>query len=163
MESVGQLAAGIAHDFNNTLGAIAGFAELIKDGEDPGDASDDAQQILAAVDRASRLTRDLLLVGRRAVTRPQHADLNTVVTGVRALLGASLGANITLAVNLRTGLPVVWVDPGQVERAILNIAVNVRLHPARRPSPPGVLHPQAFHRRAAADEDPRPPRPAARP
>jgi PAS domain S-box-containing protein len=126
METVGQLAAGIAHDFNNTLGAIAGLADLIKGGEDPSDASDDAQQILAAVERAGRLTRDLLLVGRRAVTRPRHADLNTVVTGVRSLLGASLGPNITLAVNLRTDLPVVWVDPGQVERAILNIAVNAR-------------------------------------
>jgi signal transduction histidine kinase len=48
METVGQLAAGIAHDFNNTLGAIAGVADLIKGGEVPSDASDNAQHILAA-------------------------------------------------------------------------------------------------------------------
>jgi PAS domain S-box-containing protein len=126
LETVGQLAAGVAHDFNNMLGAIAGFASLIRDGEDPGDASDDAQQILAAVDRASRLTRLLLLVGRRAITRPQHADLNAVITGARELLHASLGPTITLAVNLATDPPAIWADPGQLEQAILNLAINAR-------------------------------------
>jgi PAS domain S-box-containing protein len=126
LETVGQLAAGVAHDFNNMLGAIAGFAGLIRDGEDPADATDDAQQILAAVDRAARLTRSLLLVGRRAITRPQHTDLNAVITGARELLRASLGPTITLAVNLATDPPAVWADPGQLEQAILDLAVNAR-------------------------------------
>jgi PAS domain S-box-containing protein len=125
LETVGQLAAGVAHDFNNMLGAIAGFASLIKDSTDP-DASDDARQILAAVDRASRLTRSLLLAGRRAITRPQHADLNTVITGARELLRASLGPTIALTVKLGMDPPAVWADPGQLEQAILNLAINAR-------------------------------------
>ena len=118
VETVGQLAAGVAHDFNNMLGAIACFADLIRTGEDPGDARDDAQHILAAVDRASSLTKELLLVfGRRAVTNPQRTDLNAIITGARPLINASLGPGTTLAVNLGTDPPAVWADAGQLEQA----------------------------------------------
>jgi PAS domain S-box-containing protein len=126
LETVGQLAAGVAHDFNNMLGAIAGFADLIRTGEDPRDASDDAGHILAAVDRASSLTKELLLVGRRAVTNPQRTDLNAIITGARPLINASLGPGTTLAVNLGTDPPAVWADAGQLEQAIQNLAVNAR-------------------------------------
>jgi PAS domain S-box-containing protein len=126
METAGHLAAGIAHDFNNMLGAIAGLAGLIKDSTDPRTSSDDAQQILAAVDRASTLTGELLIIGGRTTARLQHTGLNAVITAARPLLQASLGPSITLTVDMGADLPAVWADPGQVELALLNLAVNAR-------------------------------------
>src|SRR5882672_12342407 len=66
METVGQLAGGIAHDFNNILTAIVGFGTLVAEQvADNEGASRNAAEILAAANRASNLTRQLLAFGRR--------------------------------------------------------------------------------------------------
>src|SRR5262245_37754148 len=65
METVGRLAGGIAHDFNNILTAIVGFGTLIAEqvaGND--EAARNAAEVLAAANRASGLTRELLAFGR---------------------------------------------------------------------------------------------------
>ena len=66
METVGQLTGGLAHDFNNLLGAILGYAELAAGATaDRPAVRADLEQIQAAADRASRLTRELLIFSLR--------------------------------------------------------------------------------------------------
>jgi PAS domain S-box-containing protein len=74
MEAVGRLAGGIAHDFNNLLTAIQGYTDLLGDRTDPGDeAQGDLYEIRNAVERAARLTRQLLAFSRRQVVRPRSS------------------------------------------------------------------------------------------
>ncbi len=127
METVGQLAGGIAHDFNNLLGAITGFAGLVADASaDRPEVRADAEQILAVARRAARLTRELLIFSRREPVQPELIDLNAVVAGAHDLLAISVGGRVELRFELAAEVPAVLADRGQVEQALLNLAVNAR-------------------------------------
>src|SRR6186713_2616939 len=86
METVGQLAGGIAHDFNNILTAIVGFGTLLAEQVSSNDeAARNATEILAAANRASALTRQLLAFGRRQVLHPTRLDLNETVQSLAGM------------------------------------------------------------------------------
>ncbi len=133
METVGQLTGGLAHDFNNLLGAIMGYAELAAGATaDRPAVRADLEQIQTAADRASRLTRELLIFSLRDTGRPALLDLGDVVGGVRELATASVGSRVELRFALAAmALPTV-ADRGDLEQVLLNLAVN-----ARDATPPG--------------------------
>ncbi|HYM30604.1 MAG TPA: PAS domain S-box protein, partial [Candidatus Cybelea sp.] len=126
MEAIGQLTGGVAHDFNNLLTVISGNLEMlerrVKGAED--------REILREAQEASQLgadlTRRLLAFGRRQPLQPKPTDLRAMVGGVVDLLRRSLGAAIEIDTRLGEELPMILVDPGQVENALLNLAVNAR-------------------------------------
>jgi signal transduction histidine kinase len=127
METVGQLAGGIAHDFNNILTAIVGFGTLIAEQvADHEEASRNAAEILAAANRASNLTRQLLAFGRRQVLHPTRVDLNETVTSLAAMLQQLIGANIDLRIVCAPGLPPIRADLSQLESALANLVINAR-------------------------------------
>jgi two-component system, cell cycle sensor histidine kinase and response regulator CckA len=130
LEAVGRLAGGIAHDFNNLLTAIRGYTDLLDDNvRDDARAHADVVEIRRAVERASRLTRQLLAFSRRQVVRPQATDLAVVLTELQQMLRRLLTEEIALRTNCAPGA---WVfaDPGQLEQIIVNLVVNARdAHP----------------------------------
>jgi PAS domain S-box-containing protein len=127
MEAIGQLAGGVAHDFNNLLTAILGYAELMTMRLKPGDPLlRDVAEIRKAADRASALTRQLLIFSRKQLLSPRLVDLNAVVKQMESLLHRMIGEDIRLVSHLAPGLHLVRVDPGQFEQVLLNLAVNAR-------------------------------------
>ena len=128
MEAVGQLAGGIAHDFNNLLTAIIGYSDLILgSSEDVGDSlRRDVEEIKAAADRASALTRQILAFSRRQALKPEVVSLNETVAGVERLLCRTLGEDIDLITLLRPELGLVEVDASQFEQVLMNLALNSR-------------------------------------
>jgi signal transduction histidine kinase len=127
MEAVGQLAGGIAHDFNNLLLGIRGFTELAQASLDPGTpAHDDLGEAIAATDRATLLTRQLLSFSREQVLQPVVVDPNAAVSGVVSLLDRLIGDKIVVKVDLKPDVPCVEADPGQLGQVIVNLAVNAR-------------------------------------
>jgi PAS domain S-box-containing protein len=127
MEAVGRLAGGIAHDFNNVLMVIRGYSELLHDklrGTDRLSAM--TGEIQQAADRATGLVRQLLAFSRKQVLQPQVLSLNTVVTNIEKMLQRLIGEDIELATALTPSLGCVKADPGQLEQAIMNLAVNAR-------------------------------------
>jgi len=123
VEAVGRLAGGIAHDFNNLLMIMIGYAEILRDREG---ASLEVTELLAAANRATKLTRQLLAFGRRQVLQTQRVDLNRVVTQVQTMLAPLIGANVRLQTSLAKRLPAVEADPGQFEQVLVNLALNAR-------------------------------------
>ena len=127
MEAVGQLAGGIAHDFNNLLLGIRGFSELAQLSLEPGaPAHADLGDAIAATDRATLLTRQLLSFSREQVLQPVVVDPNAAVAGVVSLLDRLIGEKITVKVDLQPDVPCVEADPGQLGQVIVNLAVNAR-------------------------------------
>jgi two-component system, cell cycle sensor histidine kinase and response regulator CckA len=135
LESLGQLAGGVAHDFNNLMAIIGGYAAFIIEdaqavarGEAGNHATivEEAERIQHAVARASRVTRQLLAFGRREVARRQVLDLNALVRESVTLLERTLGAHITINVDLPDPLPPILADRGHIEQVIVNAAVNAR-------------------------------------
>jgi PAS domain S-box-containing protein len=127
LESVGQLAGGVAHDFNNLLGVILNYADFIAEeiGEE-SPAHEDVKEIRRAAERATQLTRQLLIFSRRDVVKPQPINLNDSVREMERLLRRTIGEHIELAVKFGSDLPAVMADPGQLEQVLVNLALNAR-------------------------------------
>ena len=127
MEGIGRLAGGIAHDFNNILTAIVGYADLLLEQIDRDKPIwSDLQEIKAAGDRATALTRQLLAFGRKQVLRMTVVDVNAVVADVEAMLQRLLGEDIVIATDLASELRPIFADPTQLEQILMNLAVNAR-------------------------------------
>ena len=127
MEVVGQLAGSVAHDFNNLLTVILGVCELLLADWDPADRRHaDIAEIQGAATRAAGLTRQLLAFSRKQIIEPTLLDLNEVMAGMQAMLGRLIGEDVTVVLNPGPELPLVKADRGQIEQAIMNLAVNAR-------------------------------------
>jgi two-component system, cell cycle sensor histidine kinase and response regulator CckA len=127
MEAIGRLAGGIAHDLNNALTAIAGYSELAL-AEIPSDhiARADVEEIRRATERAGSVTRQLLAFSRKELLEPRLFNLNDTIGALGRLLARLLGADIEVRTELAADLPPILGDPGQVEQAVINLAVNAR-------------------------------------
>ena len=127
MEAIGRLAGGIAHDLNNALTAIAGYAELAL-GEVASDhaARADVEEIRRAAERAGSVTRQLLAFSRKQLFEPRVFDLNETIAAICRLLSRLLGADIEIQTLLGAGALRIQGDPGQIEQAVINLAVNAR-------------------------------------
>jgi PAS domain S-box-containing protein len=127
MEAIGRLAGGIAHDLNNALTAIAGYAELalneVKSGHP---ARPDVEEIRRAAERAGSVTRQLLAFSRKQLLEPRAFDLNDTITAIARLLSRLLGTDIHVQTRLSEKALTVRGDPGQVEQAVINLALNAR-------------------------------------
>ncbi len=126
LEAIGRLAGGVAHDFNNQLAAILGFSELLS-ADRPDDATlrEYVDRIRRAGDQASRLTRQLLAVGRRQFLSPRCVQLNALLARIEVPLRDTLGQSI-LDLELDPDLAQIRVDSGQVEQVVLELAANAR-------------------------------------
>ena len=127
MEAMGRLASGAAHDFNNLLTVIRSGADfLLSELPTEGELRRDAEDILAAADRAACLTRQLLAFARRQVPQSVVLDLNSVITDVERLLRRVIGEDIALGVMLAPMPMPVLADAGQLEQVLVNLSVNAR-------------------------------------
>jgi PAS domain S-box-containing protein len=126
MEAVGQIAGGMAHDFNNLLTVILGNAELLQETiSDPEDRPL-IEAISAAALRGAELTARLLAFGRKQLLHPEEFAVNALVRHMQLLLSRTLREDITLALSLENDLPSAMADAGQLEAALLNLALNAR-------------------------------------
>jgi signal transduction histidine kinase/ActR/RegA family two-component response regulator len=128
LEAVGQLTGGIAHDFNNMLAVVIGSLNLLKRRVERGekDFLKFADSALDGAERAAVLTHRLLAFARQQPLVPQPVDCNKFVAGMSDMLRRTLGDSIKVETVLAGGLWRTFVDPSQLESAILNLAVNGR-------------------------------------
>jgi PAS domain S-box-containing protein len=124
LEAAGQLTAGLVHDFNNLMAIILANGELLRNrlGED----DEKLQAIIRAALRSAELTRRLLTFSGQHDYRPQDVDLSHLVARTTEMLRHSLGESIELHAVSAPGLWRAMADPGQVENAVLNLALNAR-------------------------------------
>ncbi|MFB3815664.1 MAG: PAS domain S-box protein [Terriglobales bacterium] len=127
MEAVGRLAGGMAHDFNNLLSIIVGYTYLVQSNTAEGEPlRNAADEIMAASERASTLTRQLLAFSRKQVMRPEVLELNEITSGIGKILPRLLGEDIDLRIYPGEDLLNIKADPGQIEQVIMNLVVNAR-------------------------------------
>jgi signal transduction histidine kinase/ActR/RegA family two-component response regulator len=126
MESIGQLTGGIAHDFNNLLAVIQGNAELLSEAPENKVQSRELQAVLRASERGAQLTQRLLAFSRKQALQPQAINVNDLVTSMTNMLDRTLGADVAVDFVPEPNIVPALVDPGQLENAILNLAINAR-------------------------------------
>ncbi len=127
LESLGQLTGGVAHDFNNLLTVISGNLQIL---EDISLSDPFAERAVASAHRAARrgaeLTAKLLAFSRRQTLRPAAVNIPELLAAFQDLLARTLGPNIEISVVASKDLPTALADSGQLETALLNLAVNAR-------------------------------------
>lgn len=127
MESVGRLAGGVAHDFNNMLGVILGYTDMALKQLSPHEGLyGDLQEVRKAAQRSADLTRQLLAFARKQTVAPQIVNLNTIVEGMLKMLRRLIGEDIELVWLPAKTLPLVKMDPSQVDQVLANLCVNAR-------------------------------------
>ena len=125
MEAIGTLAGGIAHDFNNILGAILGYAEMVRDDSPPGStAARDLDQILLAGSRAKDLVKQILAFSRQSEAERIPLQPAAIIKETIKLLRASLPTTISIATKIdATTLPIL-ADPVQLHQLVMNLCTN---------------------------------------
>jgi PAS domain S-box-containing protein len=127
LEALGRLASGVAHDFSNLLTVVLSNAQMAADEVPPGSPIRDlVESIREAAQRGTTLTRQLLAFARKQVASPAALDLGAMVKGLGRLLQRLLGERVALGIRLEPGVWRIWMDPGQLEQVLVNLAVNAR-------------------------------------
>jgi len=127
MEAIGQLTAGLAHDFNNLLQVAIGNQEIaLKSLNNPDLTGKMLAKSQAALQKATKLTQQLLAFARKQRLEPRPVNLNTRIIAFSEILVSTLGERIDLRLDLRPALPECYIDPHQFEVALLNTLINAR-------------------------------------
>ncbi|MBU0679357.1 MAG: response regulator [Verrucomicrobia bacterium] len=127
MEALGQMAGGVAHDFNNLLTAILGYCSAAMDRvADDSSTYEDLKQVVLAGERAARMTRKLLALGRKNMAVSEPADLNGLITDMEPFLRRTLTSDVELEIDLGASDQMVLLDKSSLEQVILNLVVNAR-------------------------------------
>jgi signal transduction histidine kinase len=127
VEAVGQLAGGIAHDFNNLLAVILNYTQFaLEQTEGQPELRSDLLEIESAGERASELTRQLLVFSRQELLDTQVVDLNALILDAEGMLRSTLGDDVALRSDLADGLWETRVGAGQPEQILVNLAINAR-------------------------------------
>lgn len=127
MEAIGQLTGGLAHDFNNILGIVMGNLEIVKHMiSNDEKATGRIDVALAGVKRGADLTRKLLGFSRKETLEARPTSANEIVLKMEELLVGPLTAAINVERYLADDLWLVEVNAGDLQDAIVNLAINAR-------------------------------------
>jgi two-component system NtrC family sensor kinase len=123
---IGQLAANVAHEVNNPLQGIVAYSHLLLERMPEGDwAKGFVQKIVVQANRCTEIIRGLLDFARQRKPLKQPCDVNGVLQECLALIGdQALLQNIQMQRNLQASLPLVIVDPSQIQQVFMNMLIN---------------------------------------
>ena len=126
LEALGQLTGGVAHDFNNLLAVIGNNAFVLQRTVGGQETSSQLAAITRAVQVGSRLTGHLLRFARRSEVKPEVIDLITHLPSLADMLKTALGSPISVAMRVEPSTRKIECDSGELELALINLAVNAR-------------------------------------
>jgi len=127
MEAVGTLAGGIAHDFNNILQAIFGYTQILLMGKEPSNPDyEKLEAIEKSAERASDLTKRLLIFSRKVESKLRPVDLNNEIEQVSQMLERTIPKMINIELHLSEDIKIINADPAQIEQIMMNLGVNAR-------------------------------------
>jgi PAS domain S-box-containing protein len=127
MEAIGQLTGGLAHDFNNLLTVIIGNLAALQDHrQDDAGVNEFVEPALQSARRGVQLIKRLLTFSRHQTLEPQAVDIGRLIGNLAKLVRRSLPENIAVSTDLSAASVHALVDPGELESALLNFALNAR-------------------------------------
>lgn len=123
MDAVGQLASGVAHDFNNMLAGIQGAADLLR-GEAVENQKAMLDLIVNAIDKASKLTQELLVFSRKTPQVSTAIDVHPLIDETAFLLKRTIDKRITILTELNATHSLVVGDDTLIQSAMMNMGIN---------------------------------------
>lgn len=125
LESLALMAGGIAHDFNNQLAVVMGNLELALSGQGLDSSTEKAiKNAVAAAKRSAELSRQMQIYTGNTLYHSAFLDLNELIQNNYSLLKLGSSRNVNIKLEIYDNLPLIWGDPDQIERLVMNILVN---------------------------------------
>jgi signal transduction histidine kinase len=126
LASMGRLAAGVAHELNTPLGGVLSLAMLaLEECDEHQPLHKDLEVIVTQALRCREIVKGLLTFAHQSESRAAKTDVNGLIENTLALLGRqSTFQNVGVSRRLRQGLPPVFIDPSQLQSAIMNVVMN---------------------------------------
>ena len=126
MSAIGQLIAGIAHDLNNPLASVVGFADFLSELKDvPAGIREPLSVIREEAERASNIVKNLLGFARKQERQRRPVNLAPMLESTLALLrNQLLGYHVEARVDIEPDLPLVALDPNQMQQVLVNLINN---------------------------------------
>jgi len=126
LESIGALAGGIAHDLNNVLAPILISLDLLRSGM----RTDGERQLLQTVEksahRGAQMVRQILSFARGLEAERVEMDPCELLKDIRILTRETLPRTIEVVIDSEPNLPLIRVNPTQLNQVLLNLCVNAR-------------------------------------
>ncbi len=127
MDALGRLSSSVAHDFNNILTAIIGYARMLEtEFPDDSPSQGDIDGIIQTANRASTLTRRLLMFARAENSEPVHISLHELCGDMVQMLAHLLGSDTHLNLVSEGTSDNVFIDRSRMEQVVMNLCVNAR-------------------------------------
>ncbi|WP_394180509.1 PAS domain S-box protein [Yoonia maritima] len=126
LDAIGQMTGGIAHDFNNLLTVVIGNLELLEMRIDDDKPRTLIQDALEAAELGADLTSRLMVFARNSMLNPETCNLNDACEKSLSILKRTLGAKYAIKTKFHEDLPMVLIDPTQLQTSIMNLALNAR-------------------------------------
>ena len=126
LASIGRLSAGVAHEINNPLTTILTTAMLIQEDLEAGDpVYKELDTIAGEAMRCRRIVSSLLDFARQKKPRKELNDINKTVEETMVLLNKQAAfKDVQLQKHLGRDLPPIQFDKGQIQQAMINLALN---------------------------------------
>lgn len=126
LSSIGTLSASIAHEFNNILTTVINYAKMGLKNDDSGTHAKAFERILAAGQRAARITSGMLGYVRGRGNRREPMPLRQLVSDVLVLVEKDLQSHrVQLDADLDCDA---WAEvcAHRLQQALLNLIINAR-------------------------------------
>ncbi len=128
---MGTLAAGASHEINNPLTIISlniqMLDRLLRQQTDTTVVRGRLKIVSEQVERISKIIQDLMSFARPVQPKFHPSSLLEIVGKVLSVLKDRISmTNILIENRIRSGLPLLWVDPLQIEQVVLNLLINAR-------------------------------------
>jgi two-component system NtrC family sensor kinase len=124
---IGQLSANVAHELNNPMQGIVTYSHLILEQEtcDSEVTKQNLQKIVIQANRCRDIIRGLLDFSRQKKPDKTLCNINSLINGCLSLVeNQAIFHNIQITMNLDENLPMIVIDPSQIERVFLNLIIN---------------------------------------
>lgn len=124
LELIEKLNRGISHEFKNLLTIIMAYGALLSKSLPGAEFQDEIRQIIDTAEMANDLINLMGVLTRPQPNRSEETDLNTVLGNVRKFLSKGLPVNISLSMPDYVSLPAAHVDPVELQKVLLHLALN---------------------------------------
>ena len=127
IEALARMAGGVAHDFNNALTVIVGGAEMARlHSSSPADVEQCLDEVLRAANGAAELSRRLMLLGRQHISKPRPTSIAGLIDRLKTPIRRILPDDVQIVLNAPDHDAIALVNDAELERALLNLALNAR-------------------------------------
>lgn len=125
LNTLGTLVGGVAHDFNNVLSPIYTALDLAQLKSNQGDLVERELKIIyQAAEHARKLVKKMLLFSKQEEAESKPVHLDDLLVSTLDFIRSAIPDNIVFELDISHGLPLVNVDPIQIEQVIINLITN---------------------------------------